>query len=76
MPIRALTIYQCVVILQCDLVQYNSIHLLQLIDILRRAIYCSVLPVFYELELDYWNVNVKKLLFFCVCENLRQLTFL
>jgi len=57
MPIRALTIYQYVVILQYDLVQYNSIHLLQHTDILLRAIYCSVLRVFYELELDHWKVN-------------------
>ena len=44
---RAVTIilYQHVAILQYDVSQYNSIHLLRHIDILRRAIYCSVLHV-------------------------------
>jgi len=36
--------------------------------------YCSVLHVLCELELDHWNVNVDKLLF--LYENLRQITFL
>ena len=44
---RAVTIYQYVAILQYDVSQYNSIHLLRHIDILRRAIYCSVLRVLY-----------------------------
>ena len=42
--------------------------------ILRRAIYCSILHVLCEPELDHWNVNVDKLLF--LCENPRQLTFI
>ena len=42
---RAVTIYQYVAILQYDVSQYNSIHLLRHINILRRAIYCSVLRV-------------------------------
>ena len=44
----------------------NSIHLLWHINILRRVIYCccSVFCVFCEPELDHWNVNVDKLLFF------------
>ena len=54
--------YQYVAILQYDVVQYNSIHLLQHINLLCRAIYCSVLCVLCEPELDHWNVNVDKLL--------------
>ena len=46
--LRAVTIYQYVAILQYDVSQYNSIHLLRHIDILRRAIYCSVLRVLYH----------------------------
>ena len=71
---RAVTIYQYVAVLQYQIVQYNSIHLLWHINILCRAIYCSVLRVLCEPELDHWNVNFDKLLF--LYENLRQLTFL
>ena len=65
------TVYQYVGILQNDKVQYNSLQLLRRIDILCRAVYCSVLYVLCELELDHWNVDVDKLLF--LYENLRQL---
>ena len=41
--------------------QFNT---LRHTDILRRAIYCSILHVLCEQELDHWNVNVDKLLFF------------
>ena len=58
--IRAVTIYQYVAILQYNIVQYNSIHLLRHIDILHRAIYCSVLRILCGLELDHWNVNIDK----------------
>ena len=71
---RAVTIYQYVAVLQYDVVQYNSIHLLRHINILRRAIYCSALCELCEPELDHWNVNVDKLIF--LYENLRQLIFL
>ena len=54
------------------MIVYNSIHLLR--HILHRAIYCGVLHVLCEPELDHWNVNVDRLLF--LCENLKQLTFL
>jgi len=47
---------QYVAILQYDVVQYSSIHF-------NISIYCSVLCILCELELDYWNVNVDKLLF-------------
>jgi len=57
--------------LQYDVVQYNSVHLLRHIHILRTALHWSVLCV---PELDHWNVNVDKLLF--LYENLRQLAFL
>jgi len=60
---RSVTIYQYVVILQYNVVQYNSIHLLQHINILHRAIYCNVLCVLCEPKLDHWNVIVDKLLF-------------
>jgi len=37
--------------------------ILQHINILRRALYCSVLCVLCEQKMDHWNVNVDKLLF-------------
>jgi len=75
--IRAVMVYQYVhvhvAILQYDIVQYNSIHLLRHTNILHTAIYYySVLHVLCEPELDHWNVNVDKLHF--LCENLRRFT--
>jgi len=37
--------YQYAAILQYNIVQYNSIHFLRYINILHRAIYCSVLHI-------------------------------
>ena len=52
-------------------IQFNTFRH---INILRTAIYCSILHVLCKPELNHRNVNVDKLLF--LCENLRQLTFL
>ena len=63
---RAVTIYQYVAILQFNIVQYSSIHLLRHTSILRRAIYCSILQ---HIASIVWTgtqslyVNVDKLLF-------------
>jgi len=70
------TLQPCDFTLQYNIVQYNSIHFDIPIYCVEQyiALYCSILCVLCEPELDHWNVNVDKLLF--LRENLRQLTFL